>query len=484
MKKNLLLIVIAIFLASNNLVYAIGSSFDFENGQKAFLRKNYPLAIQYFRKALSTTPGNYTYRYHLANTLLVTKQFQQAQIEFQRIIQNAPYSQEAKYAKIGLVKIKDYIDNTLNPKWRSANSNMDVGVTETKSKANVGENYIDKVTEKGNVFRWQSDSMPLKVYIDKNTKKLEYFNNAFLESAKAAFAEWSKSSNNKISFDYSSSIEQANIKVFWQDVFNNKLKGSKEGTFYAAGITSPEYKDKDLYAMTITMSTTDPNGKPHTPEAIRKILMHEIGHALGIMGHSEDKNDIMYAYSQSGSGKLTHRDINTINLLYDLDPDVSNFKEKKVGKVDKTTQILGTKSERLKREIDSIKGEMKTNPKSDINHINLGNLYGNQKKYDLAIKEYKTAIKINPKNDAAYANLGSLYLSMDKPYDAINLFKEARRLKPNNPRIYLNIAITAEKLNQKSESITNLQKYLDLNPKGKDNNDVQQLMKLLGLKLN
>ena len=46
-------------------------------------------------------------------------------------------------------------------------------------------------------------------------------------------------------------------------------------------------------------------------------ILHEIGHALGL-GHSNNTEDIMYTPHQYGLVKLSQRDINSVQWLYDL----------------------------------------------------------------------------------------------------------------------------------------------------------------------
>jgi predicted Zn-dependent protease len=49
---------------------------------------------------------------------------------------------------------------------------------------------------------------------------------------------------------------------------------------------------------------------------IHRTLRHEMGHALGIAGHSPNPEDIMYALAPSTSQKLTDRDRETLRKLY------------------------------------------------------------------------------------------------------------------------------------------------------------------------
>ncbi|MEW5820648.1 MAG: tetratricopeptide repeat protein [Cyanobacteriota bacterium] len=487
--KIRLLLALLILFSIQTQVFALSG--DFEKGKSAYYQKDYLLAMQYFRRALSTNPSNATYRYFLAQALVQTYDLDKAQKEYQRIIQTAPYSKEAKYAKIALVQIRDYVNNSLHPKWRPLNSNMEIGVSETSSRADVGDNYIDKVTEKGNVIRWQKAGFPLKVYFDARPKKVRQFLPEFVPAVKRGIDKWVKDTKGTISITYVDSPETADVKITWREILDSKLAGSDAGTAYTAGVTTPEYSGKELFAMSIILTTTDPNGKPHNPEDIEKVTTHEFGHAIGIMGHSESSGDIMFPNSQS-DGQLTDRDINTITLLYELEPDISNFKtvdgtaiatagKAKPEEPSKNKEVLGSKDERLQREIEEIETAIKENPKSDINHVNLGNLYGDQGDYEAAIKEYKKAILLNPKNEIAYSNLGAMYQNQGKPYDALRAYNESKKLNIDKPKPYLQVAIIAEELNQKAEAIMSLKKYLELNPKGVEDKEVLNLLKKLDL---
>ena len=57
------------------------------------------------------------------------------------------------------------------------------------------------------------------------------------------------------------------------------------------------------------------------PYMITKVLLHEIGHALGLHGHSPNPQDVMFPAATSAQfATLSKRDINTIRIVYNLPP--------------------------------------------------------------------------------------------------------------------------------------------------------------------
>ncbi len=65
-------------------------------------------------------------------------------------------------------------------------------------------------------------------------------------------------------------------------------------------------------------------------------------------------------------------------------------------------------------------------------HYVLGNSYYNEKKYDLAIKEYEEAIRIKPDYAGAHYNLGLVYSLKGQNDLAIRHTEQALLLDPNN----------------------------------------------------
>ncbi|MBX9687103.1 MAG: matrixin family metalloprotease, partial [Candidatus Obscuribacterales bacterium] len=67
---------------------------------------------------------------------------------------------------------------------------------------------------------------------------------------------------------------------------------------------------------------TVPSLKPESSlsdDKLRQTALHEVGHALGLNGHSSNPGDIMYFASVAvNSPQLSERDIKTLQLLYSM----------------------------------------------------------------------------------------------------------------------------------------------------------------------
>ena len=68
----------------------------------------------------------------------------------------------------------------------------------------------------------------------------------------------------------------------------------------------------------------------------------------------------------------------------------------------------------------------------ELKSLDLGILYLDQKKHELAMREFSRVLKINPKNNIALIKLGHVYLQQKKFLEAIAQFKKVRELDPKS----------------------------------------------------
>jgi predicted Zn-dependent protease len=66
----------------------------------------------------------------------------------------------------------------------------------------------------------------------------------------------------------------------------------------------------------IIISDRSPNGALFRSDAVYRVMVHEIGHAIGIFGHSESKDSVMYYAKVNRNAYITPLDIKYVNKLY------------------------------------------------------------------------------------------------------------------------------------------------------------------------
>ena len=76
-------------------------------------------------------------------------------------------------------------------------------------------------------------------------------------------------------------------------------------------------------------------------------------------------------------------------------------------------------------------------------HQNLGNIYLQQKKYNLAEKEFKEAGKLDPADTVAPYTLGQLYVQTERYAEAETQFKKISRMAPYDPNPYYSLGWTS-----------------------------------------
>jgi predicted Zn-dependent protease len=185
---------------------------------------------------------------------------------------------------------------------------------------NGSDNYFSeiKITPVGYLI-WTN--FPLKIYIDqptetdKNIASVRRFLK-WLEIIRKGVTEWN---------DYFPMIEVENEELADILIKRNALPlkpkfNSETGLFDFPPATTAEtkytfYLSEDqppllLHKMTIIVS---PN---LADDSILSAIRHELGHALGIWGHSDRPTDALYYSQVKDTPPISERDINTLKKIY------------------------------------------------------------------------------------------------------------------------------------------------------------------------
>ena len=168
--------------------------------------------------------------------------------------------------------------------------------------------YLKHVLVNGHPNRWNKPVV--KVYLYENTIGV-YKKEEIITKTKTAFSDWENALCGKIRFEYVKDVKDADIRVEYQ---RNNCDGTIGLCQYTKVAPNGEYLEIDI-ALGLIYS-----------HMFYQDALHEIGHAIGLRGHSPFPLDNMYANLRPHyNNKLTEKDINTARLIYDMPLDGQNF---------------------------------------------------------------------------------------------------------------------------------------------------------------
>ncbi len=404
-------------------------------GADAFKKGVYDKAAANLEHAIRISPKNVNARYYLAQTYLMQKRVNDAQQQYNRIIIIAPTSDAAILSQKGLSLIRQ----------------SELGIVASTSRSGLAayqDNYLDYVISDGEIFKWAS--FPLNVYIEPKKQKV---------LAQKAFEQWQAKSNRLVNFNFVTSPTNAQILVDFKD----SLETSSGGESYIAGFSKPYYQGDNIIKSEIHILVIDPDTKKELEDDfITFSTLHEIGHTLGLKGHSPNENDVMSAIATEAKPALTQRDLNTLNIFY------------KINKQSLLTRGQGQTDVQLNQALDYAKKI----PNKSVGWTNLGDIYRNKKMYPDAIKNYQKAISIEPKKAELYNLLGATYLNMGDKKNSFTNLKRACDLEKSNVFYLYQFAQLCFDSNQKEVGKGYIKSYLQANPQSKSDEKIQSLLKL------
>ncbi len=174
------------------------------------------------------------------------------------------------------------------------------------------EDYFEYVTY-DSITKWPTERFPLKVYIPPETKcvRVPGYKTAFGNALRESLEEWHKAANDAVNFVIVPTKQAADIECQWTDnplaLTNPAEAGETRSTF--------DLKKGMLHAK-ILLLTTAPGIPNVAVKDMKRTALHELGHSLGLMGHSPEPDDIMFCSVSDMQMSLTERDAKTLQHLY------------------------------------------------------------------------------------------------------------------------------------------------------------------------
>ncbi len=389
----------------------------FTIGKSAFNSKQYAKANTYFLFAKNLNPTNHDYRYQYALSL--------SKLTPTMNIQKEVFALSEDKNKDRAVIVAQQI----------------VAGWAAKIFENYGSNYIDRVAYDNNVVRWNPDTFPLQVAIEypQGDSIPEYYKNEISR----AFLLW-ESSTGFLKFELSDNLKNADIIVKFLPLPENNCDTS--GCKYVVAYTEPLIRNHKLKNMTITLYDKDAFGNYFSDKELYNTILHEIGHALGIMGHSFSTEDLMYMASSAETQQsiyakyrssfqyLSAKDLNTIRLLYNITPTVTNtpLSKLKTEGLIYSPIILGSEETVSKKKIKEAQEYIKIAPNMPNGYIDLAAAYGTlgdvKKAGECLQKAFNLAQTPNDKY-IVYYNFAVIYLNNNLPKEALPYAYEAQKIQ-------------------------------------------------------
>lgn len=172
--------------------------------------------------------------------------------------------------------------------------------------------YLADVTKEGMV-RWSLSKMPLKVYFQSGAD-VAGFQPGYVETVKRSFSDWSVASGGIIKFTLADTAASADIVCSWA-ADNHAFANTAE--LGEAHVTTSGSQIVSARLELLTVSAL-PGGQM-SEKMMRSASLHEIGHVLGLTGHTTNPGDIMFYDSATINDQwrsLSARDAATIVKLY------------------------------------------------------------------------------------------------------------------------------------------------------------------------
>jgi tetratricopeptide (TPR) repeat protein len=178
--------------------------------------------------------------------------------------------------------------------------------------AQKSSDYLADVTKSG-AARWSVQKMPLNVYMRPATS-VPGFQPQFAAILQECLADWSRATGNLITFKFVDSEPDADIVCSWTADHKSFANSAELGEVELT--TSGNY----IIGATLKLLTVPAlPGATMTPNTMRSTCLHEIGHVLGLAGHTTNPGDIMFYDSATiydHRRELSQQDINTIRKFY------------------------------------------------------------------------------------------------------------------------------------------------------------------------
>jgi predicted Zn-dependent protease len=162
------------------------------------------------------------------------------------------------------------------------------------------------------LLRWRDDQMPLRVHLPKPPDGLFEDPQAIWESVRDGITDWTDAARPGVPrFELVDDAGQAHIPIVWA-----RRPAAGEGWYIAFCAWDINWAQRRFGVSHIIVTARWNDDRLADLHDVYETVLHEMGHALGLGGHSPDPKDIMYPSVDNQTDALSERDRSTLAALY------------------------------------------------------------------------------------------------------------------------------------------------------------------------
>jgi tetratricopeptide (TPR) repeat protein len=158
------------------------------------------------------------------------------------------------------------------------------------------------------------------------------------------------------------------------------------------------------------------------------------------MGHSDNPNDLMYAMKDDGflnwygslRQSLSMRDLNTLVLLYRLEPTISNVQNLKSESFYYPPLVIGENDLLLQKKLQELQSYISNYPDIAAGYINISAVYSDMGDFEQSLKSLSEADKRAKTQDEQYLvayNRSITYYNLQNYNKALEFANIAKSIK-------------------------------------------------------